>query len=51
MNTLILELTDDQLELMHDVMSYHNDVNGGEFQSPEMEELGEIIRSAIEELE
>ncbi len=49
MNELVLKLTEDQLELLAE-MSYYGDVEG-EFQSPEMEELGELIRNAIEELE
>lgn len=49
MNRLVLELSDDDLERLEE-MSYYGDVDG-EFQSPEMEMLGELIRTAIEELE
>jgi len=49
MNVLVLNLSDDELELL-DEMSRYPDVNGSD-QSPEMEELGIKIRTAIEELE
>ena len=49
MNELVLNLSEDELELLHDMTQY-GDVDG-EFQSPEMEALGEKIRTAIEELE
>lgn len=48
MNVLTLELSDDELELL-DQMTWYADVS--DYQSPEMEELGEKIRTAIEELE
>ena len=49
MNQLVLNLSDDDLERLHEMTQY-GDVDG-EFQSPEMEALGEKIRTAIEELE
>lgn len=49
MNELILELSDDELELLHEMTAY-GDVEDG-FQSEEMEILGEKIRTAIEELQ
>ena len=48
MNTLTLELTDEQLELLDEMSRYENLATG---QSEEMEELGIQIRAAIEELE
>lgn len=45
---LTLQLTDDELELL-DAMSRYNDMP--DWQSEEMEILGEKIRTAIEELE
>ena len=49
MSQLILDLSEDELELLHEMTQY-GDVDA-EYQSPEMEALGEKIRTAIEELE
>jgi len=49
MRELTLKLSDDQLELLEQMTRY-NDISEG-WQSEEMEELGETIRQAIEELE
>jgi hypothetical protein len=49
MNTLVLELSDDQLEMLEQMTWYPDVANS--YQSEEMEELGAVIRSAIEELE
>ncbi len=46
---LELELTYDELELLSEMTQYY-DV-AGDYQSEEMEALGEKIRTAIEELE
>lgn len=48
MNQIILNLSDDELELLHEMTQY-GDVDG-DFQSPEMEALGEKIRNAIEDV-
>lgn len=48
MNEIVLELSDDELERLEQ-MTWYADVS--DYQSPEMEELGEKIRTAIEELE
>ena len=45
-----LQLTDEELELLYQ-MSRFRDMDGGEYQSEEMEALGEKIRTAVEELE
>lgn len=49
MRDITLQLSEEELELL-DEMSRYNDVSG-EWQSEEMETLGEKIRLAIEELE
>jgi hypothetical protein len=47
MPTLTIELTDDELDLLH-AASYFNDLQT--FQSEEMELFGEKLREAVEEL-